>query len=197
MLQPVVIRVPSGLLPRGPQRRALQQDYARRALAQCARLTGAPLSGWTKDDRNVPLPNNGYHWSISHKPGFAAAVVADAPIGIDIEQIVSRRRHLWDDVATDAEWTLVGPRNWEGFYRIWTAKEAVLKRLGIGVRGLDHCRVVERPSSSRFTLGMDEGRFSVSMLANERFVVAVCSDVDVVEWHQPIDDCTPEGLLPA
>jgi len=122
----------------------LQRQAARRALIECAALCGAPSDGWEQNEGGRPLPNQGWHWSISHKHEWVAAVVAREPIGIDIESIVPRRDELlFDKVADASEWALVGSRNWENFYRIWTAKEAVLKAKGLGIGHLLECRMLD------------------------------------------------------
>ena len=78
----------------------------------------------------MPLPNAGYHWSVSHKQQWAAAVIADGPVGIDVEHITARPRELHDRLAGPAEWDVLGDRSWASFYLLWTAKEAARKALG-------------------------------------------------------------------
>ena len=83
-LHPVIIPIPIESAPRSPVQVEVQREYARLALRHAAKLAGAPLEGWQKNEREVPQPNEGFHWSVSHKREYAAAVVADVPIGIDI-----------------------------------------------------------------------------------------------------------------
>jgi 4'-phosphopantetheinyl transferase len=82
---------------------------------------------------------DGLHFNISHSGGrLAVAFGCDGPLGLDIEQI-SPRLHARDiagryfsarereelDTADDAEYL-------RRFYRLWTAKEAVMKATALG-----------------------------------------------------------------
>ena len=67
-----------------------QRLTARRALSICAEHCGVQDGPWEQDANRVPLPANGYYWSISHKPLMAGAVIADRPVGIDVEHVKPR-----------------------------------------------------------------------------------------------------------
>jgi|GEM_PF-2402404 len=128
--------------PRTPEQVALQREAAASALAHCAKLVGAPATGWEKNADGAPIPNQGFYWSISHKPQWAAAVIADSPVGIDIEHIAPRRDKLiFDELADEEEWSLMPDRSWESFFMLWTAKEAVLKANGEGIGRFADCRL--------------------------------------------------------
>lgn len=100
---------------------------------------------------------DGLHFNISHSGDrLAAAFATDAPLGLDIEES-SPRLHARDiagryfspsergelDTADDAEFL-------RRFYRLWTAKEAVMKATALGFAlelskieiGLDPLRLV-------------------------------------------------------
>ncbi len=140
-LHPVLAPVSLDAHARTPEQVQAQRDAARRALAHCAELCHAPTDGWQKNADNVPVPNEGFYWSVSHKREWAAAVIADHPVGIDIEKIAPRRNELvLDELATEEEWTIVGDRSWESFFRLWTAKEATLKANGVGSSSSCHPR---------------------------------------------------------
>ena len=96
-LHAVLVPVPLDARARTPEQVQAQRDAARRALAHCAELCHAPIGGWQKDADNVPVPNEGFYWSVSHKREWAAAVIADRPVGIDIEKIAPRRNHRDSD----------------------------------------------------------------------------------------------------
>ena len=68
--------------------------------------------------------------------------MADFPIGLDIEKIRPCAPGLYRMAADEAEWSLGGAADDLLFFRYWTAKEAVLKSLGIGLAGLSKCRVI-------------------------------------------------------
>lgn len=106
-LQPVLIRIPFQPGLTGPQRVERQRHFARLALDHCAKLAGAPAGPWPQTPERVPVPRDGFHWSIAHKPRFAAAVIARVPVGIDIESLAPRDRDLSAAVASPEEWALI------------------------------------------------------------------------------------------
>lgn len=103
-LQPVILAIPQDTPPRSPQRVEGQRRCARLALQYCAKQCGAPVDGWEKDAGDVPLPDAGFYWSVSHKRQWVAAVIADRPVGIDIEHIAPHR----------ASCTTRWPMTWSG-----------------------------------------------------------------------------------
>lgn len=112
-----------------------------------AKVEGCPASGveLCSHDDAAPsiagLPTLGISWSRSGPLAFAA-VLRDGRIGCDIEQ-VRPLSHLamLSMIASPAEAALIrGLTSDEGetplaFFRLWTAKEAVLKWQGDGLRG--------------------------------------------------------------
>lgn len=78
-----------------------------------------------------------YSFNLSHSEGLAALVICEAVAGVDIERV----RPLYRDVAdmffspaeNEALKAMDEAERAEGFYRCWTAKEAVLKALGSGL----------------------------------------------------------------
>ena len=95
-----------------------------------------------------PLPANGRHWSASHTTGAAGAALAPFPVGFDLE----RERELRPELV--ARFLSAGEPRVEPLVA-WTAKEAVLKKLGIGIAGLPRCRIVARPDEFRVELELD------------------------------------------
>ena len=162
----------------------------------CASRCGAPQDGWRKNIDDVPLPNDGFYWSISHKRQWAAAVMAREPVGIDIERIIPRRIELWDESASPEEWDLMGDRSWPAFFRIWTAKEATLKANGRGIGELHNCRVVEVPDPLHMTLAFEGAFFRVEHYFLEDHVAAAAFRGDDVYWHviaQPTEEFAPQA----
>ena len=114
---------------------------AREALALSAQRTGITLGVLEKNDNGAPLPSNGYYWSLAHKSDYVTAVAADVPIGIDIEKARTVTPGLYQKIATEEEWRLGSESREHLFFRYWTAKEAVLKVAGTGIRELAYCRI--------------------------------------------------------
>ena len=183
ILQPVLIRIPEDNTLSGPERVVRQREYARRALAACAELRGIRNVDWIKDENNVPQPCAGHHWSVSHKPRWAAAVIANGPVGIDIEHVKPRRANLFDQVADENEWSVVGGRSWPAFFRVWTAKEAVLKANGVGIGKLSACQVVESLGDGHLALDYNGRTWHVRHFLHGDHVAAVTADEDAAIWH--------------
>lgn len=89
------------------------------------------IGGLEKDEYARPIPliiqNTTYYWSISHSENFIAYIVSEKPVGIDIAEYEIRERWLLD-IHLDFEYSLLGEKDWLGFYKLWTAKEAIIKQ---------------------------------------------------------------------
>lgn len=193
ILQPVLISIPEGGNLRGPEGVARQREFARRALAFCADRCGLSHLQWTKGADNVPRPCDGFHWSISHKPYWAAAVIADRPVGIDIEHVKPRREDLFDEIAAELEWSAAGGRCWPAFFRIWTAKEAVLKANGVGIGHLPACTFTAAHGEHRAEVDYEGQSWQVRYLACREHLAALTVDGAAVIWHVN----PPQGLVPS
>jgi len=82
--------------------------------------------------------NKAYKFNISHSDNLLAIAISLVPIGIDVEQINSFELYdeLYDFCLHKDEIKFVKYSNINtliNFYKIWTAKEAVLKFLGLGL----------------------------------------------------------------
>ena len=90
--------------------------------------------------------NSSVHFSVSHSGDFVAVAFGQSPVGLDLQQhkcrgfetrddAVSRHRKLASRYFHPQEQAYLESDPWEGFFRIWTAKESCVKRTG---RGIDH-----------------------------------------------------------
>ena len=82
-----------------------------------------------------PYFNTGFDFNIAHSGNIAICCgTLDGKIGIDIEQIKKTDLAYYKDYFTPNEWQLInGAANkYDGFYRFWSRKEAVLKAIGTG-----------------------------------------------------------------
>jgi phosphopantetheinyl transferase len=74
--------------------------------------------------------------SLSHKGDESVAMVADHPVGVDIEKIEEKEESFLDIAFTEQERALLKKRNQpEDAIRFWVAKEACGKKTGIGLKG--------------------------------------------------------------
>jgi len=154
---------------------------ARQALKVSARKSRVKLGELLKDGNGVPCPVDGIYWSLSHKPKYVAAVVSSEKVGIDIEEVKPRTESLFARVAGDDEWALK-KKSWDTLFRYWTAKEAVLKVIGIGIGGLRTCRITSLPDENHITLDYRGRLFLVEQLRHNSHIVSVLKDDNEIDW---------------
>ena len=182
-IYPVILSVPGDARSlKGRERVLLLSRYARKALAVSAGKSSIKLGKLRKDPNGVPLPFDGCYWSLTHKPEFVGAVVAFKPTGIDIERVKDVSDTLIRKIATTGEWQLSdhGPHN--DFFRFWTAKEAVLKAVGGGMKGLSGCRVQQIFNQSRMMVDYKGTSFAVEHFQFDGHIAAVVENGFRVEW---------------
>jgi len=185
-LHPVLLAVPARIQSwTGPRRVRALSRLARVAARVSARHAGGVLGRLVKDPNGVPLPADGWHWSVTHKPGYVAGVAGIVPLGIDIEPVSHRNRKLFSMIASPEEWRLGHAEEWYLFYRFWTAKEAVLKAVGMGLKGLSRCRVVAIDAPCRMTLEYDGRRWTVEQDYRDGHMAALASEGLPVHWVWP------------
>ncbi|MBT8338456.1 MAG: 4'-phosphopantetheinyl transferase superfamily protein [Desulfatitalea sp.] len=184
-IHPVImpVSVPDQRLVRRAKVQALRRQ-ARAALALSARFSGLALGKLEKADTGAPLPSAGTFWALSHKSTMVAAVAARHPIGIDIERIQSISPAMEKRLAGDAEWQLAPTKDLPLFFRYWTAKEAVLKAVGVGLTGLSRCRVQHILDANHLILSYDDQPFRVTHhWVSQTHLVAITSGDAAIAWH--------------
>lgn len=186
-IHPVILAVPEPERQlKGRDKVAALRRIARTALRCSAQYSGVTLGSLEKAENGAPLPSNGIHWSLTHKNRYVAAVTAPHPIGIDIEENLPCSERLYQRLAAPREWELAREVTQTLFYRYWTAKEAVLKAVGIGFAGLTRCQIVEILDDTHLKLTYDDMVWRVTQFwAAENHIVTVTFDEDEIEWHQP------------
>ena len=186
VLYPVMRAVPDKVQTWMGRRHVLALSrLARAAARQSTRRAGGVLGHLEKNSDGVPLPSNGWHWSVAHKPLYVAGVAGPGPLGIDIEPVRPRNRNLFNKIADQREWRLGSEDEWHLFFRFWTAKEAVLKAVGMGLKGLSHCRVITIDDSCRLTLDYKGAPWVVQQNMRHGHLAAVASSDCSVQWIWP------------
>jgi len=155
---------------------------ARSALMKSCEKSGLHLDSFPKNQKGVPLPVGGVHWSLTHKSDMVGGVAAALPVGMDLETIRPVSDALLAKVANEEEWKLVDGHRWNNFFRFWTAKEAVLKAVGKGMAGLSHCRVVAVVDNTHMMLTYDEIRWPVAHYWFDNHVAALTARHFSVCW---------------
>jgi 4'-phosphopantetheinyl transferase len=84
-------------------------------------------------------------------------------------------------VASDEEWALK-EKSWDTLFRYWTAKEATLKVIGIGISGLKTCRIISVPDENHISLDYKGQVFLVEQLRYKNHIVSVLKDDNQIEW---------------
>ena len=105
----------------------------------------------------------GPYFSLSHCKEGVCCAISDRPVGIDIE---SASRKISDSVIrysmNEGEQALIRESDdpQRTFLRLWTQKEAVLKRLGTGIR--DDMRDI-----------LSDYTYTIEVRENERYILSV------------------------
>ena len=186
VLYPFVLVVPDSIAGWTGRRRVVALSrLARVAARKSARRLGCVLGRLAKDSGGVPLPANGLNWSVTHKPSLVAGVAGPEPLGIDIEPVRPRSPNLFSKIAGPQEWALGNEDEWHLFYRFWTAKEAVLKALGIGMTGLSDCRVLAIDDPFRLTLAFRGTVWQVHQSMAHGHVASVTQRNQDIHWVWP------------
>lgn len=173
-----------------PNRVEFLSQLARQAAGTSARLNGLELKEFPKTDKGEPLPYNNIYWSLTHKPAYVGGVASLIPAGIDLEFMRPISMKIYDRIAGNKEWQLAinaGLDSRRGFFMFWTAKEAVLKRLGVQngfYKGLSDCVVEEINAANTLTI-LSCGRkfYQVRYFDFDGHLAAICTDNDDICWH--------------
>jgi len=139
------------------------------------------LDALEQDERNAPLPFNGTYWSITHKNEYVGGVVCPSPTGIDIEKICSRSESLFRKTADEAEWALAD-KTFTTFFRYWTAKEAVLKAAGIGLKDLSKCRINRVLDAHHLDLAYDGNIWQIEHYFFNSHIASIVKNDFLIEW---------------
>lgn len=177
-----------------PARVEFVSRLAREAAQESARLSGLALDGFPKNPQGVPLPSGEVYWSLTHKQAYVGGVTSLNHVGVDLEFKRPIAMKIFDRVATNKEWQLAinaGLDSRTAFFMVWTAKEAVLKRLGVlqgFYKGLSDCVLEEVDMTVKQTVfSCNRKTYRVRYYDFDGHLAALCSDAANIEWH--LQDC--------
>lgn len=89
----------------------------------------------TADSFGKPYLPEGPFFNLSHSGNKVVLLVSDRPSGIDIEEILPWSEAVAKRVFTQRERQWLEAQSGDAaFYRLWTAKESIMKALGLGFR---------------------------------------------------------------
>lgn len=112
---------------------ALRKEYG---------ITEPPVFEYGEHGKPAIVGYPDIHFNLSHCREAVLCVVSDKPVGCDIESISRYKESLARYTMNDEELALIASsdRPDVAFIRLWTMKEALLKRAGTGIT--DHMRMV-------------------------------------------------------
>jgi len=91
------------------------------------------------------------HFSISHSGDIVVCAVSSSSVGIDVEKIKRVKESVKEKVSLQSELERIKDSD-EEFIKLWTQKEAVVKKYGTGIAGGDfkNCLKNEKVTSKKF-----------------------------------------------
>ncbi|MBI5435385.1 MAG: 4'-phosphopantetheinyl transferase superfamily protein [Planctomycetes bacterium] len=185
MTRVLVVFEPVAAAATGPERVAEQSAAARRALARAAAELGLAPLGLSKSELGAPRVDRPGWWvSLAHTRTLALAVLADRPVGADLEDLRSQRLTKLRRFFEPDELARLGSFEPRDLAELWSAKEAVLKLAGAGLEALGQVVLVGR-ESGKLVIAHRTVRRSVLHRELDSHLVALCVDADVfdVEWR--------------
>ena len=87
----------------------------------------------SRTSRGKPYIDGATPFSLSHSGTLAVLAVSPCPVGVDVETIAPVRDGMPRRVLTEEEQLWLEAHPEDGFFRLWTRKEAALKCLGGGI----------------------------------------------------------------
>ena len=129
-----------------------------------------------KDGLGKPFAENlPVFFSISHSGDFVVCAVSDNEIGIDIEKIRPINLKAAEKFATKKETDYINSAS-NGFFEIWTLKEAYFKCIGTGL-GTDIKNVSFEISPNEIICSNMEYKCSFADIERE-YICSVCEKTD-------------------
>lgn len=125
------------------------------------------------DTRKPFLPDERYHFSISHCGDYAAAIVSRTHrVGVDVEETEDRILRIKDKYLSAAEQSLFIPDLQKPDYQLltilWSSKESVFKWYGAGEVDFRRDILLSKAGATTNTLHCDFGKTSDSLIVHFR-----------------------------
>jgi len=181
---PVIFKTDIQHLDRKLQNESLSR-LARSAVQESAKQLGVTVSKFHKTPEGQPMAENGIFWSLSHKKSFVIGVACDQRVGIDCEELKPRSEGLLKAIAVPEEHPLFRQRN-ISVVELFSAKEAVLKAYGSGIKDLRNCRLIaEKGAWLVFEFAENTSLVQQTQIEDHVFSIA-CSNEMQITWMQQL-----------
>ena len=184
-IYPVILAVPEEVGDFKPRDRVeFLSRHARLALKRSAQKSNLSPGELRQDENGAPLPSNNVYWSITHKTRYVGGVVAPTPIGIDIERIRDCSPGLFAKTAGEPEWALANMENSSliTFFRYWTAKEALVKTSGTGLKDLRKCQVTRIIDDRHLELHYSDRQWLIEHFFFDQHIASITQDSYQIGW---------------
>ena len=177
-LYPVITKVPEKIRAlKGKKKVAALSRFARESAKASALKSKYSVKIFEKDTLGVPLASNGICWSVSHKPDYVAGIVSTETIGIDLERIKDVSDALFERILDPDETMQFGGRKKRvAFFRAFTAKEAVLKKTAVGMRGLSKVKIKTVVDDNNLIVQYLNKKYLVENLYFDGYLASVTKD---------------------
>lgn len=183
-LYPVLICVPDSIkATQGRLKVSGLSEFARKSAYRSALKSGVSTTDFKKDDAGAPQPINGIYWSVSHKHDLVGGVVSKKPVGIDVEKIKKVSDALFNKILDTDESNLFNDQERSLiFFRTFTAKEAVLKKTIVGIKGLSKTRVKKVVDNTHLIIGFEDKNYLVEHFYLDDHIASVTKDLFDIHW---------------
>ncbi len=170
------------------QKGKIQTMFAMESLHVSGQRSGYFPEKLQKGENGQPQPCNGVFWSISHKEEYAAGLVSKIVAGIDLEKIKDISPSVFERVVEKKEkQCFVEDEDKIIFFRCFTAKEAVLKAVGIGLSGLSGTDVINVKDHMNLLLKYKSDEYKVEHIFFDNYIASIVKGVNKinfeVEWQ--------------
>lgn len=125
------------------------------------------LGDFFLNEYGKPLANERFA-SISHSDNLVIVGVGDTDIGVDVEKVKPVRDDLKRYVTIDSEYEKI--KNDTDFFKVWTAKEALIKCLGLSISKVKNVPAFPLDGKKEY---LDNNIYTKEVVIND-YVIAVC-----------------------
>jgi 4'-phosphopantetheinyl transferase len=184
ILYPVILEVPETILSlKGREKIQQLSRFSRQSVKASALKSKSSADQFETDAQGVPMPINGRFWSVSHKSEFVAGVISKEPVGIDIEKVKPVSDSLFNRIVDEEELKCFTDEDRQVmFFRTFTAKEAVLKKTSIGIKGLSNVKVKSVLDETNLLIEFNNQKYFIENFYFESYLASITKEKSDILW---------------